>query len=125
MGPWENYPDRLACCWRAVHTSTVSDQYVPHIMPQEHGLKCTTDWVRLGRGGQAVRIAGARPFAFSALHFHPADLTAATHTIDLKPRPETILCVDAAHRGVGTASCGPDTFEHYRHKEGLTVAAWS
>ena len=30
------------------------------------------------------------------------------------PRPEIYLNLDAAHRGVGTLSCGPDTLARYR-----------
>lgn len=116
LGPWDNYPDRLRSAWLAEHKSTVTDQYVPYIMPQEHGLKCDTRWVELGgkRGGPTLRVSADKHFAFSATHFHPADLTAAKHTIDLTPRAETLLCLDAAHRGVGTLSCGPDTLPQYR-----------
>ncbi|HKB89241.1 MAG TPA: hypothetical protein VKC60_01860, partial [Opitutaceae bacterium] len=42
------------------------------------------------------------------------DLYAAKHTVDLTPRRETILYLDSAQRGLGTASCGPDTLERYR-----------
>ena len=51
---------------------------------------------------------------FGASHFTAADLTAARHTSDLEPRPETFLSLDHAQRGLGTASCGPDTAERYR-----------
>lgn len=114
LGPLENYPDRLKAAWRAEHHSTVTDQYVPYIMPQENGLKCETDWVALDRDAHQLKIESRRPIAFSASHFRPEDLTAAHHTIDLQPRAETILCLDAAHRGLGTASCGPDVFDAYK-----------
>ncbi|MEM6822926.1 MAG: glycoside hydrolase family 2 TIM barrel-domain containing protein [Verrucomicrobiota bacterium] len=114
LGPRENYPDRKTACWRALHQSTVADQYVPYIMPQEHGLKCETSWMSLASRSSSIKIASRKPFSFSASHFHPMDLTQAFHTYDLKPREETFVCIDAAHRGVGTGSCGPDTFEHYR-----------
>ena len=32
---------------------------------------------------------------------------------ELKPRAEVILNLDHAQRGLGTASCGPDTLEQY------------
>jgi beta-galactosidase len=47
-------------------------------------------------------------------HFSAEDMHAATHTIDLVRRPETIVYLDAAHRGLGTASCGPDTLPLYQ-----------
>jgi beta-galactosidase len=115
LGPFENYPDRKAACWRAVHESTVTEQYVPYVMPQENGLKCEVSWLEIShKDGRTLRIEGATPFHFSALHFHPDDLTRATHTVELQPRAETILCLDLAHRGVGTASCGPDTLDQYK-----------
>ena len=39
----------------------------------------------------------------------PADLYGALHTSDLEPRAEVMLSLDHAQRGLGTASCGPDT----------------
>lgn len=127
LGPWENYPDRKRSVWQAVHESTVSAEYVPYIMPQEHGLKCDTTWVEVaGSRGAAIKVTSAQAIAFNATHFHPNDLTAAKHTIDLKPREETFLCIDAAHRGLGTASCGPDTLPKYhvsgrRYRLELTI----
>lgn len=113
-GPWENYPDRDRSAWTAVHESTVADQYEPYVMPQEHGLKTQVRWVELAGPCRLRVTAASAPFAFSASHFHPRDLTEARHTFDLRPRAETILCLDAAHRGLGTASCGPDTLPEYR-----------
>ncbi len=115
LGPWENYPDRLACCWDAVHRSNVTDQHYPYILPQETGLKCNVSSLELSkkRGG-ALRLSSATPIAFSATHYHPMDLTPAFHTYELEPRRETILCVDAAHRGLGTNSCGPATRDEYK-----------
>jgi hypothetical protein len=98
--------------------STVSEQYVPYVMPQEHGLKSDVRWLRLtGEPGQGLEVHGTRGMPwlhFSAGHFTAADLFAARHTVDLNPRPEAILCLDAAHRGLGTASCGPDTLDNYK-----------
>jgi beta-galactosidase len=113
-GPLDNYPDRLKAAHLAVHESTVADQYVPYVMPQEHGLKCGTHWLELANADHkvpALWLAGTHPFAFSALHHSQQQLTDAFHTYDLKPQEKTFLSVDAAHRGLGTQSCGPDTLE--------------
>ena len=64
------------------------------------------------RGGQGLRVAGEPTFEFSASHF-TATICTRRHTFDLKPRPEVILNLDAAQRGLGTASCGPDTLAQY------------
>ncbi len=116
LGPWENYPDRKRAALIGRYESTVTDQYVPYILPQEHGNKCDVRWIELGNGrGAAVRFAAVgRPFEASASHFTAADLYAAKHTTDLTPRPEVHLNLDYGQRGLGTASCGPDTLPQYR-----------
>jgi beta-galactosidase len=113
-GPHETYPDRkrggLIGRWR----SSVTDQYVPYIRPQENGGHADVRWLRLSDGGvRTLRIALGRPGQVSATHFRASDLAAATHDVELTPRAETIVYLDAAHRGLGTASCGPDTLPEY------------
>jgi beta-galactosidase len=61
-----------------------------------------------------VQVVGSPTLEFSASHFTADDLYNARHTIDLKPRDEVFLNLDHAQRGLGTASCGPDTLEQYR-----------
>lgn len=50
----------------------------------------------------------------SATRHTAADLFAAATATELQPRPELIVHVDVAHRGLGTASCGPDVLPQYR-----------
>ena len=49
----------------------------------------------------------------------------ARHTCDLEMRPEIYLCVDYMQRGLGTASCGPDTLEKYLIKPGQYEFAYT
>ena len=114
-GPWENYPDRQASAVVAHDRSTVSDEYVPYIAPQEHGHHGDVRWLTLtGDDGRGIKVTAQPTIGFSVSHFTAADLTAARHTIDLDPRAEVILNLDHAQRGLGTASCGPDTSPRYR-----------
>jgi beta-galactosidase len=114
-GPWESYSDRLASAVVGRFESTVSREYVPYILPQEHGHHCDTRWLALTDGeGFGVEVEGRPTIGFSASHFTAGDLFAARHTCDLEPRPEVALSLDHAQRGLGTASCGPDTSERYR-----------
>jgi beta-galactosidase len=53
------------------------------------------------------------------------DLDVATHQQELQARAETIVHIDAAHRGVGTASCGPDTLEPYLVRPGTYRWEWT
>jgi beta-galactosidase len=40
------------------------------------------------------------------------------------PRPTAVVHVDAAHRGLGTASCGPDTLPEYLVGPGTYRWSW-
>jgi beta-galactosidase len=114
-GPWDNYSDRKASATVGLWRGTVTEQYVPYIMPQEHGHKCDVRRLTLGaEHGRGLEVLGRPTFEFSALHLSDDDLFRARHTIDLVPRAEIFLNIDAAHRGLGTLSCGPDTLERYR-----------
>ncbi len=114
-GPWDNYSDRKASATVGLWRSTVSAQYVPYIMPQEHGHKCDVRRLVLGDGrGGGLEVVGRPTFEFSALHLSDDNLFRATHTTDLTPRREIFLNIDGAHRGLGTLSCGPDTLDRYR-----------
>ena len=74
-----------------------------------------TRWVRLeDETGDGLEVRGRPTIGFGASHFTAGDLTAARHTSDLEPRPEVLLSLDHAQRGLGTASCGPDTHERHR-----------
>lgn len=113
-GPWEAYSDRLASTVVGRFESTVTDQYVPYILPQEHGQHPDTRWLTLtDHDGAGLLVRGGPTIGFGASHFTAADLTAARHTSDLEPRPEVVLSLDHAQRGLGTASCGPDTATPY------------
>jgi beta-galactosidase len=114
-GPWENYPDRKSSAMIGHYVSTVSDQYIPYIMPQEHGHKTDVRWLTLyNQDGYGIKVEGFPSFEFSASHFTANDLFSARHTYELTPRSETWLNIDHGIRGLGTASCGPDTLDQYR-----------
>ncbi len=116
LGPLENYADRKAAATVGLFEQTVHGLHVPYVMPQENGHRCGVRWVEIGdaEGKSALRFAGEPLLGFTASHFGAADLFAAKHTIDLVPRDETVVSLDLAQRGLGTASCGPDTLPAYR-----------
>jgi beta-galactosidase len=68
------------------------------------------------RGG-GLEVRGLPTIGFGASHFTAHDLAVARHVNELTPRPEVFLSLDLAQRGLGTASCGPDTAERYRLRE--------
>jgi beta-galactosidase len=117
-GPWENYADRLSSTVVARFESDVAAQYVPYILPQEHGHDGDSRWLKLTDAeGRGLQVEGRPTIGFTASHFTAQDLYRARHTSDLEPRAEIVLSLDHAQRGLGTASCGPDTAERYRLNE--------
>ncbi len=113
-GPHETYPDRkrggIIGRWR----SPVTEQYVPYVRPQENGGHADVRWLQLtGPAGAGLRIDLERPCQVSATHHRAADLAAATHDVEVVPCAETVVHLDASHRGLGTVSCGPDTLPEY------------
>jgi beta-galactosidase len=114
LGPGDTYSDRNRAGRVGRFAGTVTDQYVPYVVPQEHGNRTGLAWLALASGEAVVRFTPAQPCEGSVSHFTPADLFAATHAHQLTPRPEVLVSLDVAQRGLGTASCGPDTLERYR-----------
>jgi beta-galactosidase len=114
-GPWDDYPDRIASTVVGTFRSTVADEYVPYILPQEHGRHSDVRRLSLtDERGRGLEVGGVPVIAFTASRFTATDLYEARHTCDLKPRESTVLTLDHAHRGLGTAACGHDTQPRYR-----------
>jgi beta-galactosidase len=119
-GPEDTYSDRSRGALVDLYESTVAEQHVPFIMPQEHGNHVSTRWLSLANErGASLRVVAQGELNFSASHFNAHDLFAARHTYDLKPRAETILNLDLVQRGLGTASCGPDVLPPYKIAAGV------
>ena len=140
-GPQECYPDRRSSARVARWTSSVTDSYVDYVVPQEHGHHTGLRWLALTRGTGRARIglvvvAERAPRSrtdeplwpgFAARHHSDAELWAASHTDELSDGPgrPTYLYLDAAQRGLGTGSCGPDALDRYRIRAGRhVVSAW-
>ena len=123
-GPYENYPDRNASTPVAVWERGVDAS--PYLVPQEFGLRTEVRWFELvAADGRVVRVdvLGA-PMHASATRHTPAELFAAGHELDLVPRDDLVICLDAAHRGLGTASCGPDVLPRHRIPAGTFTFAY-
>ena len=121
-GPGDTYVDRKAAGWIGRFEATVSGQYVPYVLPQEYGNRTDLRWLAVeGSDAGLVFVVACEG---SASHFTPADLFAAKHTTDLTPRAETWVNLDIRQRGLGTASCGPDTLDRYKIGGGVHVLTY-
>jgi beta-galactosidase len=123
-GPHETYPDRkIARIGRYI--STVAEQYIPYVRPQENGGHNGVRWFELTNAfGNGLRVQLTKPLQVSITPNRAVDLADATHDVEIKPCGNTVVHIDAAHRGVGTAACGPDTLPQYLIKSGLHTWEW-
>ena len=125
-GPHETYPDRRRGARVGRWRSSVTEQYVPYVRPQENGGRADVRWLQLTEAsGRGLRLALDQPRQVSVTHFRAMDLATATHDVELAPRAESVVHLDAAHRGLGTASCGPDTLPEYLIPPGPHRWTWS
>ncbi|MFJ9352057.1 glycoside hydrolase family 2 TIM barrel-domain containing protein [Streptomyces sp. NPDC101237] len=126
QGPWESYPDRAAGAPVGHHSMPVDELFTPYLRPQESGGRHGVRRFTLSAPdatGLAVELD--EPRQVSVGRYRAEDLTAAAHHDELVPRAGCVVHIDAAHRGLGTASCGPDTFPSYRVAPGVHRWSWT
>ncbi|PBC94633.1 beta-galactosidase [Streptomyces sp. Ag82_O1-15] len=126
QGPWESYPDRSTGAPVGHHSLPVDELFTPYLRPQEsggrHGVRRFTLSAPDATG---LAVALDEPRQVTVTRYRAADLAAAAHHDELVPRPGCVVHLDAAHRGVGTASCGPDTSPGYLVPAGTHRWSWT
>ena len=114
-GPDENYIDMKHHAPLNHYKSTVSEQYVPYVRPQEHGNHTDVKWLAVYDAmGRGLLFKAKDTFECSASHYTAHDVDAAAHTCDLVKRDETIVRIDYKVGGIGSGSCGPYTEDKYK-----------
>ena len=126
-GPWDSYRDRKEACLPNIYQSTVTDQYEEYILPQEHGTKQEVRWMSVTNSeGLGLLFVAPDQMAASAVHFRPEDNytnkdTRKKHTYEFVTCQNTVVNLDAATRGLGNNSCGPDVLDKYELKAANTA----
>ncbi|NUO42239.1 MAG: DUF4981 domain-containing protein, partial [Streptomyces sp.] len=124
-GPWESYPDRRTAPV-GLHSVPVDELFTPYLRPQESGGRNGVRHFRLSApDATGLAVALDEPRQVSVTRYRAADLSAVAHHDQLVPRPGCVVHLDAAHRGLGTASCGPDTFPSYLVAPGVHRWSWT
>lgn len=113
-GPQESYVDKHRGARYGHYESSVSDQVEHYVRPQENGSHWGTDTVTLTGDALALDVLSPAPFSFSALPYTQEELTMTAHDHELTECGSTVLCLDVAHAGIGSNSCGPALLERYR-----------
>jgi beta-galactosidase len=130
-GPFENYQDRKSAAFIDCYESTVAEQYVPYIRPQENANKTDVQWLSLtNKEGLGLKVSALeQPFSMSALHYLTEDFQSEVralggqneknrHTIDVKERDLVALEIDCVQQGLGgDDSWWQKPYEVYRLKE--------
>ena len=131
-GPWENYVDRCSGSFVGVYRSTVTEQFVDYVRPQDNGAKSGVRWAEFcDKFGNGVRFSSDEPMFMQALHYGWEDLYFARfqngqvrHRAPLVPCEEVVLNLDVRQTGLGGASCGPGPLNEYRFDPNAPVS-WS
>ncbi len=115
-GPGENYPDRHRGSLLGTWDQPVDT--LPYLVPQDYGLRTDTRWLACTdpTTGDTLWVCAQQPHALhmAVMRHSSEQLYAAANADDLAPDGGLWVHVDVAHRGVGTASCGPDVAPQYR-----------
>ena len=124
-GPQETVPDRKI---GKIHrwSSSIAEQATNYIRPQEQGSHVGVRWFTLtNRTNHGLYFQFEKPLIVTATPFRSTDLADTSHNIFLSPSGNTVVSLDVIQRGVGTASCGPDTLKKYIIKPGTYSWSWT
>jgi beta-galactosidase len=101
-GPFENYPDRKTGARVGRYSTTVEENYVPYIIPQDYGNRTDTYWCQLtDSSGKGLLISSDELFNFSAQKYSTENLDRAHYPFQLKEEPGVTLNMDHRVTGVG------------------------
>ena len=126
QGPWESYPDRSVGAPVGHHSVPVDALFTPYLRPQESGGRHGVRHFTLSAAdATGLAVVLDEPRQVSVTRHRAEDLTAASHHDELVPRSGCVVHLDAAHRGLGTASCGPDTSASYLIPPGVHRWSWT
>lgn len=95
LGPFENYPDRLAAARMGVYTQPLAAMHTPYIFPTDSGLRCNTQKLQVNQ----LEITGQ--FHFAVSRYAQTHLAAAKHTHELREEDKIYVRIDHQHMGVG------------------------
>lgn len=114
-GPNESYIDKRRSSYLGRFRTTVTELHEDYLKPQENGSHYGCDYITLSsREGTALLAISNKPFSFNASHYSAEELTRKPHNFELAKSNSTILSLDYAQSGIGSASCGHPLLEKYR-----------
>ena len=121
-GPWDSYADRKEAAHVGLYHSTVSEQMDKFVLPQEMGNKEEVRWMALhDENREGMLFVAPSKMAASAAHWKAENnytnrYNRKRHPHEMTLVSQTVVCLDAAMRALGNASCGPDVLDQYELK---------
>ncbi|MDQ0973647.1 hypothetical protein QFZ31_003525 [Neobacillus niacini] len=113
-GPHENYWDREKGAKIGLYSSTVENEFIPYLKPQEHGNKIDVRWFVIDNGaGVKLHVTSDSLLEMNAGAYSATELQEAGHTYQLPERTKTYLRVNHKQMGVG----GDDSWNAKTHPE--------
>lgn len=121
-GESDSYSDRKTGYDVGLWKSTVAKQFTDFVYPQETGNKTDVRWMALtDNDGDGLLIdAIDHLLEMSALNCTQEALEAAKHPYQIKRTDNTVVTIDYAQMGLGTASCGQGVLSQYLLTSGST-----
>ena len=113
-GPMENYCDMNLHATTGFFESTAEAEYVPYIMPQEHGNHTGCKYLCQKNG---LEFTADTEFEFNVSQYTTQALAEAMHINELEKNNAVNIRIDYKNSGVGSHSCGPELLEKYRLTE--------
>jgi len=119
-GPFENYPDRLSGAKTGIFKTSVDEDYVPYIIPQDYGNRCDVRWFKLtNKEGHGLLVSSAELFNVSAQKYSTANLDRAHYPFQLKD--EDLVTLNLDHRVSGVGGTANSVLNPYRVAPGEFV----
>ncbi|MCR5250091.1 MAG: DUF4981 domain-containing protein [Lachnospiraceae bacterium] len=113
-GPFESYIDKHQASHVGNFAAKISEMHEDYIRPQENSSHYGCTHMSVSNG--SVRLCFEQPegFSFNASEYTQEELAAKRHDYELEKCGYSVICVDFAMAGVGSAACGPALAEKYR-----------
>ena len=122
-GPHENYIDRKKSAYFGLYGSTVTDLFEHYVRAQSNGNREDIRWIKMTNSeNNGLKITSKTNLCFTASHFKDKQPWDAIHDFALPAlkNNEVYLCLDYEQRGLGNATCGPETLHQYQIQGNVT-----
>jgi beta-galactosidase len=97
-----------------MYESSADEEYVPYVMPQEHGNHTNAKLLEIKNG---LTFFAETKFEFNVSHYSIEAIQKAQHTDELVKNDHTIVRIDYKNSGIGSGSCGPQLMEKYQFND--------